>query len=80
MWQGGESVRYHKIEKESTEFITSDYADSDTEKYETFFHQWSDIYLDISAEETAKKTYELLDNAVKKRLLSDVPIATCLRL
>ena len=74
----GESVRYHKMEKESTEFITSDYADSDTEKYETFFHQWSDIYLDISAEETAKKTYELLDNAVKKRLLSDVPIATCL--
>jgi asparagine synthase (glutamine-hydrolysing) len=74
----GESVRYHKMEKESTEFITSNYADSDTEKYETFFHQWSDIYLDISAEETAKKTYELLDNAVKKRLLSDVPIATCL--
>ena len=62
----GESVRYHKMEKESTEFITSNYADRDTEKYETFFHQWSDIYLDISAEETAKKTYELLDNAVKK--------------
>jgi len=49
------------MEKESTELITSDYADSDTEKYETFFHQWSDNYLAISAEATAKKTYELLE-------------------
>jgi len=74
----GESVRYHKMEKDSVEFITSDYADNETKKYETFFHQWSDNYITISAEEAAKKTYDLLDRAVEKRLLSDVPIATCL--
>jgi len=73
----GESVRYHEMEKKIEGFyINSNYTDYDTKKYNTFFHDWKDEYLDILADEAAKKTYELLDNAVRKRLLSDVPIAT----
>ena len=47
----GESVRYHKMEEQDSEefFINSNYTDYDTEKYNTFYHEWQDNYLDISA-------------------------------
>ena len=56
----GESVRYHKMEEQDSEefFINSNYTDYDTEKYNTFYHEWQDNYLDISADEAAKKTLE----------------------
>ena len=41
-----------------------------------YFNFSSEVTQVKSHEEVGKKTYELLDNAVRKRLLSDVPIAT----
>ena len=41
-----------------------------------YFKFSSEVTKATSHEEVGKKTYELLDNAVRKRLLSDVPIAT----
>ena len=59
-----ESVRYHKMEKESTEFITSDWQIVILKSMK-HFHQWSDNYLDISVKKSTE-TYELLDSGKEK--------------
>jgi len=44
---------------------------------ENYYFNFSDkVTIVNNHDEVGKKTYELLDNAVRKRLLSDVPIAT----
>ena len=71
-----ESVRDKIIS--SNAFLTADQIETQVDEYEHYYHKWSKTYIDSTEKEVADKTYELLDNSVRKRLLSDVPVATCL--